>query len=287
MAGEAVAMDTPCEDNPQSIKYYVKRFILSQPALFQGQTVVDVPAGHGVTSRILHDAGARVIPMDLFPQYFRVPELACLPADLAQRLPLDDQTADHVFCQEGIEHLSDPLHAFREFNRILKPAGRLFLTTPNFSNLRCRLSYLLTESERAGSVMPPNEANAVWLSEDHDQRLYLGHIYLTGLQKLRVAGVLNGFALRRVHFTRTRRSNLVLFPFLYPFIWAFSTLTYLKHCRKHPRDRERRAVFKEVYKWAINPGVLLDASLFLEWEKVREVEDVAAHLRYFSGKYSG
>src|SRR5208282_5442919 len=120
-------MDTRCEDNPQSIKYYVKRFILSEPALFKGKTVVDVPAGKGVTSRILHEAGARVIPMDLFPQYFHVRELACLPADLSQRLPLDDRAADHVLCQEGIEHLSDPLHAFREFNRILKPAGRLFI----------------------------------------------------------------------------------------------------------------------------------------------------------------
>ena len=275
---------TPPEDDPSSIKYYVKRFILSQSAIFMGKTVVDVPAGQGVTSRILHEAGARVIPMDIFPQYFNVPELTCLPADLSQRLPLDDRAVDHVFCQEGIEHLSDPMHAFREFNRILKPAGRLFLTTPNFSNLRCRLSYLLTESERAGSVMPPNEANAVWFS-DQDQKVYLGHIYLTGLQKLRVAGVLNGFALRRVHFTRSRRSNLLLFPFLYPFIWAFSTLTYLKHRRKHRRDTARREVYKEVYKWAVHPGVLLDASLFVEWEKIRELAGMAAYLRSFSGEY--
>jgi SAM-dependent methyltransferase len=278
-------MDTPCADNPQSIKFYVKRFILSEPALFRGKTVVDVPAGNGVTSRILHEAGARVIPMDLFPQYFRVRELACLPADLSQRLPLDDRAADHVLCQEGIEHLSDPLHAFREFNRILKPAGRLFITTPNFSNLRCRLSYLLTESERAGSVMPPNEVNAVWFSDQQDQKVYLGHIYLTGLQKLRVAGVLNGFTLRQVHFTRCRRSNLLLFPFLYPFIWAFSTLTYLKHRRKHHADVQRSKVLKEVYKWAIHPGVLLDASLFVEWEKTREAVDVPAYLRSFSGEY--
>jgi len=273
------------EDNPKSIKFYVKRFILSELALFKGKTVVDVPAGNGVTSRILHEAGARVIPMDLFPRYFRVPGLECMAADLSERLPMADKTADHVFCQEGIEHLSDPLHAFREFNRILKPGGRLFITTPNFSNLRCRLSYLLTESERAGSVMPPNETNAVWLSDQQEDKLYLGHVYLTGLQKLRVAGVLSGFHLRRVHFTRCRRSNLVLFPFLYPFVWGFSTLAYVKHQRKYRGDGERSRTIREVYKWSVDPGVLLDASLFVEWEKSREVAEVPAYLRSFSGEY--
>jgi hypothetical protein len=78
---------------------------------------------------------------------------------------------------------------------------------------------------------------------------------------------------------------LLLFPFLYPFIWAFSTLTYLKHRRKHRRDTARREVYKEVYKWAVHPGVLLDASLFVEWEKIRELAGMAAYLRSFSGEY--
>jgi hypothetical protein len=44
-------------------------------------------------------------------------------------------------------------------------------------------------------------------------------------------------------------------------------------------------VLKEVHKWAIHPGVLLDASLFVEWEKTREAVDVPAYLRSFSGEY--
>ncbi|NCN58544.1 hypothetical protein COW99_00485 [Candidatus Roizmanbacteria bacterium CG22_combo_CG10-13_8_21_14_all_38_20] len=36
---------------------------------------------------------------------------------------------DYVICTQVIEHLTDPQLAFKEFNRMLKPNGKLFLTT--------------------------------------------------------------------------------------------------------------------------------------------------------------
>jgi SAM-dependent methyltransferase len=47
----------------------------------------------------------------------------------AHRLPFGDATVDAIVCTEVFEHLIDPPAAARELIRILKPGGRLVLTT--------------------------------------------------------------------------------------------------------------------------------------------------------------
>jgi len=42
---------------------------------------------------------------------------------------------DFVISSETIEHVPDPARAVSELSRILKPGGKLFLTTPNYLNL--------------------------------------------------------------------------------------------------------------------------------------------------------
>jgi SAM-dependent methyltransferase len=56
--------------------------------------------------------------------------------------PFDDQTFDVVLFCEILEHLHlDPVGVLREIGRVLKPGGRLVLTTPNVSRLEnvCRI----------------------------------------------------------------------------------------------------------------------------------------------------
>lgn len=51
--------------------------------------------------------------------------------------PYADAHFSTVLCCELIEHLfEDPMHLMAEVNRILKPGGRLVLTTPNIASLR-------------------------------------------------------------------------------------------------------------------------------------------------------
>jgi 2-polyprenyl-3-methyl-5-hydroxy-6-metoxy-1,4-benzoquinol methylase len=49
-----------------------------------------------------------------------------------QRLPHASATFDTVVSCETIEHCPDPRLALRELARVLKPGGRLLLTTPNY-----------------------------------------------------------------------------------------------------------------------------------------------------------
>lgn len=49
-----------------------------------------------------------------------------------QWLPHAEGTFDTVVSCETIEHVADPRRALGELRRVLKPGGRLFLTTPNY-----------------------------------------------------------------------------------------------------------------------------------------------------------
>jgi len=50
--------------------------------------------------------------------------------------PYAGASFDAAVCSEVIEHLKyDPAHMLREINRVLKPGGRLILTTPNITSI--------------------------------------------------------------------------------------------------------------------------------------------------------
>lgn len=54
-----------------------------------------------------------------------------------QKLPAKNNTFDVVLCCEVLEHLDvDPMFMLAELNRVLKPGGRLILTTPNITSSR-------------------------------------------------------------------------------------------------------------------------------------------------------
>jgi ubiquinone/menaquinone biosynthesis C-methylase UbiE len=53
-------------------------------------------------------------------------------ADIQKLDPFADGEFDTVFSCETIEHVPDPPLAVRQLARVLKPGGRLYLTTPNY-----------------------------------------------------------------------------------------------------------------------------------------------------------
>jgi ubiquinone/menaquinone biosynthesis C-methylase UbiE len=269
------------EDNPKSIKYYVKKYLIANKEFYKGKEVVDFPAGNGVTSRILKEIGAIPIPMDLFPEYFEIEGINCDRANIRDGLPINEKSIDALICQEGIEHFSDQYEALKEFNRVLKMEGILLITTPNYSNIRSRLSYLLSESERFNSTMPPNELDSIWMSKQEvTNEIYFGHIFLIGIQKLRVLAKLSGFKIKKYHSTRIKSTSLLLLPLLYPFIFASNCIAYRKNMRKN-KDydmKTKKEIYGEILRLAINPKILVGGNLMIEFIKEEDFDNVGKNL---------
>jgi len=69
------------------------------------------------------------------------------PADLRDGLPFPDNSFDLVLFSEVLEHLTFcPRTIFREISRVLRPEGKIILTTPNLCRLNNILSLLAGQS---------------------------------------------------------------------------------------------------------------------------------------------
>jgi ubiquinone/menaquinone biosynthesis C-methylase UbiE len=262
--------------NPKSPKFHVKKYLDSQKKELQDKIVLDIPAGNGVTTEILLANGANVEAFDLFPEYFMLKNIECKRADITDKIPVTDNYADMLICQEGIEHFSDQLNTFKEFNRVLKTNGKLLITTPSHSNLASKLSYFIFESETT-KQMPPNEIDDVWMSDKTvSNEIYHGHIFLIGLQKLRILAKLAGFKIKETRYVRISKASLIIFPFLYPFIFISSYLRYFRYLGKHKEIPKsfKIEVYKEQLKININPIHLLDRHTFIIFEKEKELQNL-------------
>lgn len=267
---------------PSSIMFHVRKWIEEQGQGLNGLTVVDVPAGVGLTSSLLARHGATPVPLDLFPEHSRCEGVTCQRADVGEGLPLADSMADLLICQEGIEHFSDAASVLKEFNRVLRRGGRLVVTTPSRSCLASKLSFLLAESETMRR-MPPNEYDDVWrVKGKADRAIYHGHIFLLGLQELRVLARLAGFRVLDVRYVRASRLSVLLFPFLYPLILLQSAKLWFRHARRDPEAARTKAC-REQLRFNVSPAQLVNRNLFVVFEKECDVQDVDFGAGYLEG----
>lgn len=252
----------------KEIKEHVVRMLESKASSLRGRRAVDFPAGNGVTSEALKKFGSDVVAVDLFPELFRAADVRVERGDLSLTFPFADDGFDFAICQEGIEHVGNQDHVLREFSRVLKVGGTLVLTTPNYSNLKSKISYLLCESEAFGRIMPPNENDTIWLSpassSGEPPRIYFGHCFLTGFFRLRLFAKLSNLELVKIHESRVNSTSLFLFPLLYPLI-CFSAWKTMRRFRRKTGQKE---MAKELFKWMVNPQLLLENHLILEFKKV-------------------
>jgi SAM-dependent methyltransferase len=117
--------------------------------LFDGAApgrILDVPAGQGAFARELLERGygdIHCVDIDAASFALKDDRVHFVRHDLAYPLPYPDGHFDYVFSIEGIEHLESPWLFAKELCRVLKPGGRLFLTTPNTFSVDARLKYLV------------------------------------------------------------------------------------------------------------------------------------------------
>jgi 2-polyprenyl-6-hydroxyphenyl methylase/3-demethylubiquinone-9 3-methyltransferase len=120
--------------NPVRLAYIAERAVLN------GARALDVGCGGGILSESLSRAGAVVTAIDLAPAVLDVARLHLhesgmrvdyreVPVEvLASEMPA---TFDVVTCMEMLEHVPDPASVIRACAALLKPGGKLFLSTLN------------------------------------------------------------------------------------------------------------------------------------------------------------
>ncbi len=118
--------------NPARLRYVAERMHL------KGARVLDVGCGGGILSETLAKAGAEVVGIDLAPQVLEVARLHLQESQLNvdyHETSIEDLAAetqirfDAITCMEMLEHVPDPASVIASSASLLKPGGRLFLST--------------------------------------------------------------------------------------------------------------------------------------------------------------
>jgi 2-polyprenyl-6-hydroxyphenyl methylase/3-demethylubiquinone-9 3-methyltransferase len=120
--------------NPVRLGYIAERCTL------KGARALDVGCGGGLLSEALARSGAQVTAIDLAPAVLDVARLHLHESGLAvdyREVSVEALAADMpaefdvVTCMEMLEHVPDPASVIGACARLLKPGGRLFLSTLN------------------------------------------------------------------------------------------------------------------------------------------------------------
>jgi 2-polyprenyl-3-methyl-5-hydroxy-6-metoxy-1,4-benzoquinol methylase len=107
---------------------------------------LDVGCSSGYLARPLVERGVRVVGIELDPRAADEARSVCdevLVGDVETlEFPFEHGSFDLVLCGDLVEHLRDPGAALERLRPLLRPGGRLVLTTPNIANWAIRLSLL-------------------------------------------------------------------------------------------------------------------------------------------------
>ena len=115
-----------------------------------GERAVDLGAGSGLLATRMQELGWNVMAADRDVNGFRatVPfqEVDLNDPDFSKRL--GEKQFAMVTAVEVIEHVEAPIGLLRNARRLLKPEGKIVITTPNVDSIPARMKFLLSEKIR-------------------------------------------------------------------------------------------------------------------------------------------
>ncbi|HNQ59797.1 MAG TPA: methyltransferase domain-containing protein [Bacteroidales bacterium] len=174
--------------------------------------VLDIGAGYGAFSQLLYREGFQVEACDLFPENFQFQSISCHFINLMNRFPFPDQSFDLAVAIEVSEHITDHEMFFSEIERILKPGGRFYISTPNILSLKSRIRFLFTGYYYSFSKLR------------YDLHDGLQHVASLTLDQYNYIAINHHFHPAEVNIDKQQRTSIWLRIFLIPLLFFFSNL---------------------------------------------------------------
>lgn len=213
----------------------------------RGVRVLDIPCGAGAFTARMRRHGFDLWPADVV-DLLQTDRAQFQRADMCGPLPYPDGQFDVVVSIDGIEHIERPFEFVRECRRVLRPGGRLLVSTPNISSLRSRWRWFLTGF---------HDKCKVPLDESRPDPLH--HINMLSLAELRYLLHSNGFTIRRVTTNRVKGIAWLYAPWI-PLAWLATWFVF----RKEEKDPAQRARNRETLRMLFSRPVLFGEILIVE-----------------------
>jgi 2-polyprenyl-3-methyl-5-hydroxy-6-metoxy-1,4-benzoquinol methylase len=171
-----------------------------------GDQVIDVGCGSGTVTSVLGSYGANVLGVDGNPQAIEFASRTYAGPNIKFQTALVDErfttevAVDKIYCLEVIEHIYLPQAEtmLRMFHDLLKPQGKVLLSTPNYRSAWPLIEWFMDRSH----LSPKMRAEQ--------------HVELYHPRKLRRVCEQCGFAVERMW------TSCLLAPWLAPLSWRFA-----------------------------------------------------------------
>ncbi len=183
----------------------------------ENNKILDLGAGYGYFTQLVYnemqkhgmDAANNLFASDFSPEDYKFNKIPCKFGDFNKGLPYEDETFDNVCSIEVVEHIEDQFKYIREINRILKPGGRLLITTPNILNANSRFAYMAYGAYFLFDILSIND----------DVASCNGHINPVSYTYLAYILKKSGFENIQVYIDRRKKGGMFLSLFMYPIMF--------------------------------------------------------------------
>ncbi len=122
-----------------NINVRMRESVMKMIDVKEGEAVLDAGCGLGYFLLKLQSSGAQLHGMDVSPESVEYVKKHITPnakVGAVEDIPYPDNTFDKVLFCEVIEHVEDDAKVLREIRRVLKPGGRVVITTPSLKGFR-------------------------------------------------------------------------------------------------------------------------------------------------------
>lgn len=178
--------------------------------------------------------------------------------DLLRGLPYPEGSFDVVVLADLLEHLENHAPIIAELARVVRPGGRLIVSTVNVMRLDSRLAFLLSGLHKTKRRLMPLDTplGDAWTYHNHPIPFPYLYYLLLG----------NGLEVDRLGRSRVKAIAYVLYVLFYPLVAANSGFRLLVRERRYLRRRGPRPSLelnRRLMRWMVSRRVLMDDHLIV------------------------